>query len=159
MSPSPEPPDLPFVDEHSRPVAADPEQVWPALVAVADRSFSGPAVERVARLVGCRHTRPSGPRPLEEGSELAGFVVADVTPQRRLSLAGSHHFSTYRLVLGVRPDGPGRSVISAATRAEFPGAKGRLYRAAVIGTRGHVLVVNRMLAAIEQRSLHTGARE
>lgn len=127
---------------------------------LGDRRLRGhrSQLKRVARLVGCRHTRPSGPRPLEEGSELAGFVVADVTPQRRLSLAGSHHFSTYRLVLGVRPDGPGRSVISAATRAEFPGAKGRLYRAAVIGTRGHVLVVNRMLAAIEQRSLRTGAR-
>lgn len=159
VSPTVDPADLPFIDEHSRTVAADPEQVWPALLAVADGSFSGQAVKRVSRLLGCRHTDPSGPRPLEQGSELPGFVVAELTPRRRLSLAGAHRFSTYRLVFGVRAEGPGRSIVSAATLAEFPGRKGRLYRAAVIGTRGHVLIVHRMLAAIEQRSLRTGARE
>lgn len=145
--------DLPFIDEHSRAIAADPEQVWPALLAVAGGSFSGPTVERFARLVGCRHTHASGPRPLAEGSQLPGFVVDELTPQHHLALAGAHHFSTYRLVFGVRAEGPGRSVVSAATFAEFPGVKGRLYRTAVIGTRGHVVVVRRMLAAVERRAV------
>jgi len=48
---------------------------------------------------------------------------------------------------------PGRagSWLRAETRARFPGG-GSLYRAAVIGTRGHVLVTMRLLEAAKRRA-------
>ena len=40
--------------------------------------------------------------------------------------------------------------LGAETWAEFPGIHGRAYRAAVIGTRGHVVAVRRILAAVKR---------
>jgi len=42
--------------------------------------------------------------------------------------------------------------LRAETRARFPGGAGRLYRAAVIGTRGHILVTMRLLEAVKRRA-------
>lgn len=44
--------------------------------------------------------------------------------------------------------GPGRTRLRARTSAVFPGAAGSAYRAAVIGSRAHVLVVAWMLRRI-----------
>jgi hypothetical protein len=40
--------------------------------------------------------------------------------------------------------------VGLVTYADFPGPHGRAYRAAVVGSRGHVLAVRRMLAAIRE---------
>jgi hypothetical protein len=146
-----DPDTLPFVDEHGVEVAAPPEAVWGSLCRVAEGSFSSPAATRVARLVGCEATGASGPRPLAAGSTLPGFTVARAEPGSELALAGRHRYSEYALVFRLSGDGV-TTRLRAETRALFPGASGRLYRAAVIGTRGHVLVTMRLLGAVKRRA-------
>jgi len=81
----------------------------------------------------------------------AGFEIAEDDPPRLVSLAGRHRFSRYELDFRVEPRGSG-SVVTAVTRAEFPGRRGAVYRMLVIGSRGHVLAVRRMLAGIRHRA-------
>ena len=69
-----------------------------------------------------------------------------------LALAGRHRYSQYAVVFRIDLLPGQRSQIRIETRAEFLGRRGRLYRAGVIGTRGHVIFVNRMLRAIKRRA-------
>jgi hypothetical protein len=147
----PDPATLPFVDEHGVEVAAPPEAVWEALLRVADGSFSSTATARFARLLGCQSTAASGPRPLAEGSAIPGFVVARAEPETELALVGRHRYSEYALVFRLDAAG-GATRLRAETRARFPGVSGRVYRTAVIGTRGHVLVTKRLLSAVKRRA-------
>ncbi|HEU5106695.1 MAG TPA: hypothetical protein VFU11_12760 [Solirubrobacterales bacterium] len=147
----PDPDSLPFVDEHGVEIAAPPEVVWEALGRVAEGSFSSPAAARFARLLGCEPSAPAGPRPLAEGSAIPGFAVAHAEPGSELALAGRHRYSEYALVFRLE-GGEGTTRLRAETRARFPGAPGRLYRAGVIGTRVHVLVTLRLLGAVKQRA-------
>lgn len=146
-----DPSSLPYVDEHGVEVAAPPEAVWEALCRVAERSFSSPVAARFAGWLGCESTAASGPRPLAEGSALPGFVVARAEPRSQLALVGRHRYSDYALVFRISAE-DGATRLRAETRARFPGAGGRLYRAAVIGTRGHVLVTMRILGAVKGRA-------
>ena len=147
----PEPDTLPFVDEHGVEIAASAEVVWEALCRVAEGSFSSPFASRFAGWVGCEATAASGPRPLAEGSAFPGFTVARAEPGEELALAGRHRYSEYALVFHLTDNGGGTR-LRAETRARFPGTGGRLYRAAVIGTRGHVLVTTRLLDAVKRRA-------
>jgi hypothetical protein len=88
----------------------------------------------------------------EEGSTIVGFRVARSEPPGSLALAGRHRFSDYSLTFAIDDLGGGRSRLSATTRAAFPGAIGRVYRALVIGTRGHVVAVRSILAAVRERA-------
>jgi hypothetical protein len=144
--------DLPWIDEHASEIDAPASVVWPALLRTVERMTAGGAAPRYARLVGCADTEPGGPRPLEVGSTFPGFHVAEMAPQASLTLAGSHHFSDYALVFRLEPLNGRRTRILAETRAEFPGLKGRAYRAAVIGTRMHVLVVRRVMRGVARRA-------
>jgi hypothetical protein len=147
----PDPEALPFVDEHGVEVAASPEAVWESLCRVVEQSFSATATARIARLIGCEASEASGPRPLAEGSTVPGFCVARAEPGSELALVGRHRYSEYALVF--RLGGTGAETrLRAETRARFPGGAGRFYRAAVIGTRGHVLVTMRLLAAVKRRA-------
>ena len=47
---------LPFVDELSVDVAAGPDAVWDALIAVTGEFTSRPGGSRAARALGCAHT-------------------------------------------------------------------------------------------------------
>lgn len=144
--------ELSFVDAHARDVRAPPARAWGALVHVLPRAFGGWGVERFARVVGCRTVAPSGAFP-EEQSALAGFRVARAEPPALLELTGQHRFSTYALTFRLDPVDGGRATrVRAETRAEFPGAAGRVYRLAVLGTRGHVLVVRRLLATVARKA-------
>jgi len=147
----PDPAALPYLDEHGVEIAASPEAVWESLCRVAEGSFSSPFAARFARLVGCEATGASGPRPLAEGSTFPGFTVARAEPGSQLALAGRHRYSDYALIFHLAASGSGTR-LRAETRAQFPGAAGRLYRAAVIGTRGHVLVTMRLLKAVKRRA-------
>lgn len=143
--------DLPHVDEHSIAVSAEPEQLWDAVVEVAWRSFAGGASARMSTILGSSERAASG-QPGEVGSTLPGFRVESAQPPATLLLAGGHRFSRYALIFRIEPAGAAASRLTAETRAEFPGLHGRAYRALVIGTRLHVRVVRRMLAAAKRRA-------
>lgn len=139
---------LPFVDEHARVVAASPERTWTSLLDVVRDAFGGRGAERYARLVGCHPAAPDGAFPAE-GSAIVGFHVARLDVPRELALAGNHRFSDYALILRLEEADDGRATrLRAETRAAFPGAMGRAYRVAVIGTGGHAAVVRRMLRRV-----------
>jgi hypothetical protein len=141
--------DLPHVDEHSISIAASPDTCWDALLRVVEGSFASGASSTGARLLGCADTEASGPRPLDAGSALPGFHIETAQRPLELALVGSHRFSDYALIFRLDEAGDDTR-LRAETRAAFPGLKGRAYRAAVIGTRVHVLVTRRLLAAAKQ---------
>ncbi|MEU9786476.1 hypothetical protein AB0H92_36905 [Streptomyces phaeochromogenes] len=145
-------PSLPYRDEHTTVVAAGADDVWRSLGDTLDQSFSRPGASRYARLVGCADRTASGPRPLAEGSTFPGFRVATAVPGRELVLGGRHRFSSYALIFRLEPAGPGRSRLTAETRATFPGPAGGLYRLLVLGTGGHAVGVRRLLAAVRRRA-------
>lgn len=153
MTTAPEPPEreLPWVDEHAVELDATPATVWPALLRTVERMTAGRGAPAYARAVGCADTEAGGPRPLEVGSTVPGFHVAALTPERLLVLRGSHRFSDYALVFRLEPLGGVRTRLVAETRAEFPGVRGRAYRALVIDTRMHVLAIKRMQRGVANR--------
>ena len=146
--------ELPRIDEHGVEIAAPPEQVWAALGPVLTGTFSGARLP--ARVLGARPAASQGD-PLTTGSTLTGFAVERATAPHELVLGGRHHFSRYALIFRLDRLGPARTRLRAETRAVLPGAAGAVYRALVIGTRGHVLVVKRVLAAVRRRAERAGA--
>jgi uncharacterized protein (TIGR02246 family) len=143
--------ELPPIDEHSIEVAADPGRTWEALVATLPRGFGSRRAGLGASILGSAYTEATG-EPSVIGSTLPGFVVTRSVRPATLALLGQHRFSRYALVFFIDDLGPGRSLLRAETRAEFPGLKGRVYRGLVIGTRGHVLAVRRLLRAVRKRA-------
>jgi hypothetical protein len=143
--------ELPSVDEHGTEIAADPDQVWESLAAVLSRVLDTRRSTRLARLLGDAVTEADG-EPTVIGSTLPGFIVSRSIRPSVLALLGQHRFSRYALVFRIDQLGIGRSRLRAETRAEFPGLKGRIYRALVIGTRGHLLVIRRILSAVRRRA-------
>jgi SnoaL-like domain len=142
---------LPSVDEHGTEIAADPDQVWEALAATLPRVFDTRRTARFARVLGDAFTEARGEATVI-GSTLPGFIVSRSIRPSVLTLLGQHRFSRYALVFRIDQLGIGRSRLRAETRAEFPGVRGRVYRALVIGTRGHLLVVHRILSAVRRRA-------
>ena len=131
--------ELPFVDEHSILIPASRDHVWRVLrrhvvssLGVAERSPG-------ARMLG---TQPR-----------AGFEVEREIPGEELDLAGRHRFSRYRLVFELVHAAENETQLSARTYAEFPGLRGRAYRALVIGTRLHVLATNQILRSVRRAAL------
>lgn len=148
---------LPHVDEHAVDVAADAATTWEALLRTVEGTVSSGAAPPFARLLGCADTAAGGPRPLTTGSAVPGFHVASCEPEAELTLAGSHRFSNYELILRLGEVSPGRTRLRAETRAIFPGAQGRVYRALVIGTRMHVLATRQVLTAGKRRAERAAA--
>jgi hypothetical protein len=144
---------LPGIDEHGVLVLAPREVVWDAVVGTV-RGFSSRRRERGAELLGCSETMTTGD-PERIGSTLPGFVVMRVVKPAVLALAGQHRFSRYGLVFILEPTDDDRTLLRAETRAVFPGLRGRIYRALVIGTRGHVLAVHSILRAVRKRAERT----
>ena len=124
---------LPYIDEHRTRVGATPERTWDAVVRLARGRLARPAPAAFAALWR-----------LEPAS---GFAVAEETAPRHLALRGRHRFSRYELAFDVAP-GPDGVTLSARTSAVFPGIAGRAYRALVIGSGGHRILVRRMLKQI-----------
>jgi hypothetical protein len=133
--------DLPYVDEHAIRIAASREVVWSALQHYAATSLRIPEGNLIARLLG---TEPS-----------AGFEVAQSEPTQGLTLVGRHRFSRYMLRFELTDGGDEATQLRAQTYAQFPGFRGQLYRALVIGTRAHVLATNHMLRSVRRLSLES----
>jgi len=142
---------LPYVDELPIEIGADREATWAALLRIVEGSFASARGRGPARLLACEDTELSGPRPLAQGSAFPGFHVESAESPSELALAGRHRFSTYLLSFRLE-DAGGRTRLVAETRAAFPGLKGSVYRALVIGTRMHVLLTRRLLTATKRRA-------
>lgn len=143
--------ELPAIDEHGVLVHAPVERTWQALLPVVRGSFSGRAAGRVSRALGCRPAEASGEIG-ERGSTIPGFCIVRVVEPAVLALQGEHRYSRYGLVFRLEPTKDENTLLRAETRAEFPGLKGKAYRTLVIGTRGHVVAVNRILRAVRRRA-------
>ena len=129
---------LPYVDTHRVRVDASSDAVWAAVLAVMRRRMSGS--ERFGRLLGCEPAKASATFTGRPGEAVPGFRVLAAEPGRRLVLRGRHRFADYALTFVL--DGGG---LLAETHAAFPGLRGALYRAAVIGSGGHGLITRRLL--------------
>ena len=143
---------LPEIDDHGRLVAASPDRVWRALVAVLAGTFR--EVPRpLAAVWGLEHRTRSGDwDDPGVGSTIPGFAVAEIDRPHVLTLRGRHRFSRYEFRFTLDDAEPGRVELLALTSATFPGPHGRAYRALVIGTGGHALAVRRLLAAVARRA-------
>ncbi|WP_438855802.1 NUDIX hydrolase [Agromyces sp. M3QZ16-3] len=139
---------LPHVDEHVDEVAAGRELVWTALVEVVSRAASA----RFARMLGAEDVTRDGPAVPAVGATVPGFHVVVAEPPQRLSLAGRHRYSDYELSFRVDALGPGRSLLRAETRAIFPGRRGTVYRAVLMGLGLHRAATRRMLRAVRRRA-------
>ncbi|WP_245847319.1 hypothetical protein [Mycobacterium szulgai] len=114
---------LPYIDGHAIWLHASASDVWSALLSKMCRDPDDPTTV-----------------PL-------GFRLEQADAPHRLTLKGRHPFAVYRLVFEVDRDGDGAR-LRALTFAAFPGLHGKVYRALVIGSGGHRIVVRRMLRRI-----------
>jgi hypothetical protein len=142
---------LPYVDEHSVDIAGTAEETWDALVAYMAAFGRSGRNRRIAGALGCAPGEAAG-EPGEIGSTVPGFIVARSVAPAVLALVGRHRFARYALIFRIDETAAGPVRLRAETRAEFPGARGRVYRTLVIGTRGHVLAVRSILRSVQSRA-------
>ena len=145
---------------HEVTASASAEDVWAALPEALREAFDRPRARRFARLLECHDQGSEGAFDAAPEETLAGFRVAAAEPPRRLALEGRHRFSRYRLTFEIEPAGA-VSRLRAVTHAEFPGIRGALYRAAVIGGGGHRMITRRILNSIARRAerIHSRRKE
>lgn len=142
---------LPFVDEHYIDIAAPPEAVWDALMVALRGVAEGRSGPGLARALGCTQTHARGEIG-RIGSTIPGFVVTRSIRPGVLALMGQHRYARYALIFRIMEKPSGLILLSAQTRAEFPGVAGRVYRALVLGTRGHVLAATGLLRSVRRRA-------
>lgn len=115
---------LPYIDEHARSIDASAADTWAALLRVMCRDPNDPSTAPV------------------------GFVLDEATAPTRLALKGRHPFAVYRWIFELDVEGPKRTRVRSQTWAAFPGLHGKIYRALVIGSGGHRVVVRWTLKRI-----------
>ncbi|HTA13973.1 MAG TPA: hypothetical protein VK781_03860 [Solirubrobacteraceae bacterium] len=144
---------LPYIDEHSIQIDTTAERVWGALISVLRTDLGRPARAPLTRALGVTpgEMRGAWGPTVVLGDTLPGFAVADVDAPRRLALRGHHRFSRYALTFELTGTESGCG-LRARTSAEFPGLTGGAYRALVIGTRAHRLIVRRLLFNVARRA-------
>ena len=146
---------LPYIDQHSIRVGASRDDAWRALVSVLHSNSLAAIPAPLAGIWGLEPRARSGrwaPNPAI-GDTLPGFAVADSRAPDRLRLDGGHRFSRYSLIFELEESERGAAcTLRASTFAEFPGIKGKAYRALVIGSGGHRLAVVAMLRRIAARA-------
>ena len=130
---------------------ASPAEVWVALPAALWAAFARPRARWLAAILRCDDDGPDGGFGGMAGESLAGFRVARSEASRELALEGRHQYSRYRLTFEIEPEESGARV-RAVTHAAFPGLRGTLYRALVVGSGGHRVVTRRMLKSVARRA-------
>lgn len=115
---------LPYIDEHAIAIDATAAETWSALLKVM-----------------CSDPNDPSTAPL-------GFALDEATPPLRFVLKGRHPFAVYRWVFELDDKGPQQTLVRSQTWAAFPGLHGKVYRALVIGTGAHRVVVRRVLKRI-----------
>jgi hypothetical protein len=145
---------LPYIDEHSIQITATPERVWDELGSSLRAELGRALPTSLTQAWGlvpdtCQGEWRGAPRL---GDALTGFTVVEADRPKRLALRGKHRFSRYELAFELDAAPSGGCMLRARTSAAFPGPLGRVYRALVIGTRGHRLLVRRLLREIAARA-------
>jgi hypothetical protein len=120
---------LPYIDEHAITVAVNRAETWPAVLRTL-----------------CRDPRDPSTVPI-------GFRLDEARSPERFALKGHHLFARYLWAFELDDEAPHRTRIRSATWAHFPGLHGKIYRALVIGTGLHRVVVRATLARIAARAL------
>ena len=143
--------ELPRIDKHAVPVRADPDRTWQAVLETF-RSSGSARVRLLASVLGAEPASTSGwDGDSAQGATVPGFAVTDAERPHRVALRGRHRFSEYAIVVRIEPTGEG-SVCRLESRGAFPGPHGTVYRLLVVGSRGHVLAVRRLLDSIRRRA-------
>ncbi len=135
------------IDRHDLFVDAPAERTWDALASTLG-GVDGRLAHAVAAVLGCRPARTSGPPVPARGAELPGLRVIAAQPPRRLILEGEERLASYVLQFDLDSGG----TLSATTWAQFPGAAGRAWRALVISSGSHALVMRAMLRRVRGRA-------
>ena len=148
---------LPFVDEHFIEIAAEPADVWRAVVKGVTEATDGPTWSQGAKRLGCAHTGNGGD-PGTIGWTRPGFVVTRAVEPAVLAFMGKHRFATYALIFTILEKPSGLILLSAQTRARFNGKGGAAYRQVVLGSKGHVLIIKSMLRRARKRAERARAR-
>jgi hypothetical protein len=120
---------LPYIDEHAITVPASRATTWHAVLRTL-----------------C--SNPEDPETVP-----FGFALDAAEQPERLAMKGRHWFSVYKLIFLLSDDADGGTRVVAQTWAAFPGLKGKIYRALVIGSGGHRIVVRNMLKRIAAQDL------
>lgn len=150
--------ELPLVDELETVVEASAAAVYLATARRMSHAFELPGGHACSSLLKVLHRGENFTVPPLEGQEANGFVVARAHAPRELVLEGRHRFATYRLSFLIEPLNATRSRLRARTEAAFPGVRGSLYRALVIGSTAHRIIVKRVLRGIARRATLTNQR-
>jgi len=144
---------LPYIDEYHVHLPCQPAVAWGALGSVLCSELGGAPPGAFVSVMGLEPPARSGDwaTPIEIGDALPGFEVRELRQQEHLTLVGRHRFSRYALVFDL-DEIEGGTRLRAQTWAAFPGLFGRAYRAIVIGSRMHRLVVRRLLRRVGERA-------
>jgi hypothetical protein len=126
---------LPYIDEHAITIAAGREATWHAVLRTMCSNVEDP------------QTVPFG------------FVLDAAEQPDRFALKGRHWFAVYKLIFLLADDPAGGTRLTAQSWAAFPGAKGKIYRALVIGSGGHRIVVRKMLRHIAAQAISRPTRK
>ena len=126
---------LPLLDERVAIVDADRDAVWQAVRTCAGRLSDSPHAA-LGRLLGAE--------------PVSGFRIADELEGESVTLEGRHHFASYRLILETYAHGGSSTELRVRSLADFRGASGQVYRALLMGTRGHVLAVRHLIRTVRR---------
>lgn len=81
-----------------------------------------------------------------------GFELDEADPPQRLALRGENRFTRFALTFVLDEVDARHTRLTADSNAAFHGMVGKLYRALVIGTGAHGLVVRWMLRGIANKA-------
>ena len=142
---------LPPIDEHYIDVEAPAEATFAALFPTLESALGGKFAHSYCERIGAMETEAHGDLH-HPGGTLPRFTVTRAIAPVMLAMTGEHRYAKYAVVFRIDLLPGQRSRVRLETRADFCSGRGKLYKAAVLGTRGHILIVNRMLRSIKRRA-------
>lgn len=88
-----------------------------------------------------------------------GFVLEEADPPKRLAAKGEHWFSRYGIVFTLDEADSTHTRLTIDSYGAFPGIHGRVYRALVVGSGGHRVIVREMLRRMASQAEKAAAME
>ena len=146
---------LPSLGEQQTEIDAPADRAWSALFPALEGALDTNLARSHSEHAGAIETDAHGDlhRP---GGALPNFVVTRAIEPVMLVLVGEHRFARYALICRVDLLPEQRCQLRLETRAEFDGARGRLYALALRGSGGRGRIIGRVLRETKRRSESTG---